>query len=133
MDRKRDRTGRKFPERQLFNDVPLVLTSITEKERSFIRQWCAARHLGEHYIVVATTYWLRCKSHAYPSLLMFPEAKKVYMILCIHLSLKHMGYEEIHKCNFLADLKEVYACIKPVTHQQMEWELFRYLNFDMGV
>ena len=133
MHRKRTRTKRKLPERQLFNDLPLLLSSITDTERSFIRQWCAARHLQEHYIVVATTYWLRCKSHAYTSSLMFPEAKKVYMILCIHLSLKHLGYEEIHKCNFLADLKEVYAWMKPEKHQEMEWELFRYLNFDMGV
>lgn len=119
--------------RKLYDDLPLVLTRVTEEERFFLREWCETRNLGENYVVVATTYWLRCKSHAYTSFLKFVEAKEIYLVLCIHLTLKHLGYEEVHKCNFLADLKETYPSIKPSTHREMEWELFRYLNFDLGI
>ena len=131
MTKKRSRRN-DTPERQLFQETPLHLVSITEEERFFLREWCQARNLGENYIVVATTYWLRCKSHAYASFLMFVEAKRIYMVLCVHLALKHLGYDELHACDFLADLREIYPSLKPEQHRAMEWELFRYLNFDMG-
>lgn len=134
MRRKRNREQvERLPERQLFQNVPLQLVNITEEERFFLREWCQARNLDETHIVMATTYWLRCKGHAYPSLLMFVEAKSMYMILCVHLALKHLGYDETHKCDFLADLKQVYSSTTPAQHRSMEWELFRYLNFDMGL
>lgn len=123
----------KLPDRQLFDDLPLLVSSITAEERLFLREWCQARSVGDNYVVVATTFWLRCKSHTYASSLMFAEAKKVYMILCIHLTLKHLGYEEVHKCNFFADLKEVYPSMTAHMHQDMEWEVFRCLNFDLGI
>lgn len=122
-----------LPARLLYRDLPLVLTSVTEEERFFLRDWCQTRNLTENYIVVATTYWLRCKGHAYASFLKFAEAKDLYLVLCIHLTLKHLGYEELHRCNFLADLKELYPSINPREHREMEWEVFRFLNFDLGI
>lgn len=118
-------------DRQLYSDLPLMLTSITDEERIFIKEWCTARNLGENYIVVATTYWLRCKSHLFASFLRFSEAKNLYMILCVHLALKYLGYEEVFKCNFYSDLGEVCPSITVNRHQAMEWELFRTLNFDL--
>lgn len=132
MQRPRDRQPKKLPDRQLYNDVPLLVTRVTDEERLFLKEWCEKRHLGSNYILVSTTYWLRSKSHTYASSLMFPEAKRLYMILCIHLTLKHLGYEEIHKCNFMFDLLEVYPSITSEKHREMEWELFRHLNFDLG-
>lgn len=129
MDTKR----RTFPTRLLYKDLPLALTCVTEEERFFLRDWCQTRNLSENYIVVATTYWLRCKGHAYTSFFKFAEAKDVYLVLCIHLTLKHLGYEELYKCNFFADLRELYPRMKPREHREMEWELFRYLNFDLGI
>lgn len=122
-----------FPKIKLYDDLPVVISNDTNDERAFIREWCEVRQLEESHIVVSTTYWLRCKSHIYTSFLMFPEAKDLYIILCVHLALKHLGYDEVHKCNFLLDLVEVYPSMNEGKHQEMEWELFRTLNFDMGI
>jgi len=81
--------------------------------------------------MTSNTYWLRCKSHLYASFLRFSEAKNLYMILCVHLALKYLGYEEVFRCNFYADLGEVCPSITVNRHQAMEWELFRTLNFDL--
>lgn len=118
--------------RQLYQDLPVVISKVSNDERAFIREWCDTRQLEQNYIVVSTTYWLRCKSYVYASSLMYPECKTLYMVLCIHLALKHLGYDEVRKCHFMTDLVEIYPSMNARTHQQMEWELFRALNFDMG-
>jgi len=59
------------------------------------------------------------------------DRQHLYMILCVHLALKYLGYEEVFRCNFYADLGEVCPSITVNRHQAMEWELFRTLNFDL--
>ncbi|CAN0525235.1 unnamed protein product [Scytosiphon promiscuus] len=56
--------------------------------------------------------------------------KTLYMILCIHLSLKWLG-DEYQRCRFINDLREFYPSMNAEKHQRMEMELLWALNWEM--
>ena len=121
----------KLPEQQLYKDNGIHLSIISECERKFIREWCHFRHIEESFIIVALTYWMRCKSNIAVNFLRFPESKVQYMVLCIHVSLKFGGYCEMYKCNFIKDLNDYYKHITPSKHQSMEMDILRSLNWEL--
>ena len=116
----------------LYTDNEQLLSSVTDKERDFFWGWCRERHLDSVYIVSALVLWIRSKRIISIDFLLRDCNKELYMILCIHLSLKWNGYDEIHKCNFLYDLERVYPSIKACEHCDMEFRLLCALNWELG-
>lgn len=56
--------------------------------------------------------------------------KELYMIVCIHIALKWLGYDEVLKCNFVKDLREIAPTTKEV-HQEMEFLILSELGWDL--
>ena len=71
---------------------------------------------------------MRVRSKIWTQFLVHP--KEFYMIVCIHVALKWLGYDEILKCDFVKDLRE----IAPVTmdvHQEIEFMVLSELGWDL--
>lgn len=124
----------KIPPVQLYRQSNVNLSKIPDKEREFFWDWCGKRHLEDIFAVVGLTYWVRARAEVAINFLVRQENKKLYMILCIHLALKWLGYDEEKKCNFFSDLVEEDKSeyLRPEIHQRMEIDLLRALNWDMS-
>ncbi|CAM9103997.1 unnamed protein product [Ectocarpus sp. 12 AP-2014] len=105
-----------------------VASAVTDEERAFFFEWTAKRHIPKEYVVLALTYWMRVRSRLWTHFLLHP--KEVYMILCVHIALKWLGYDEVLKCNFIQDLREV-ASITMDTHQRIEYLVLSELGWDL--
>lgn len=79
-------------------------------------------------MVLAIIYWMRVRSNIWTSFLERP--KQFYMIVCIHIALKWLGYDEVLKCNFIKDLREVGPITKE-THQSIEVMILSELRWDL--
>lgn len=114
----------------MFQTSKVHVSSISDNERLFFYHWTGSRHLEHKYMLLAMTYWMRIKGPLGTFWLV--NHKEHYMIICIHLALKWLAYEEENdkKCNFLQDLKQV-AHIKPEDHQTMELEILKALNWEL--
>ncbi len=114
----------------MFQKSHIHLSSISEQERLFFYHWTGSRYLDTKYMLLAMTYWMRIKGPMGTFLMI--GHKEHYMILCIHLALKWLAYEEENdkKCNFLADLKQV-APLRPEEHQSMELEILKNLSWEL--
>jgi hypothetical protein len=106
------------------------ISSISEQERLFFYHWTGSRHLEQKYMLLAMTYWMRIKSPLGTFFLV--NHKEHYMIICIHLAIKWLAYEEENdkKCNYLEDLKQV-APLRSSDHQNMELEILKSLNWEL--
>lgn len=107
------------------------VSRVSDSEREFIRNWCEVRHIDDVFSTLALTYWVRTKARVAVCFILCDANKTLYMILCIHLSLKWLGYDECFKCNFFKDLIDVYPSLKPDKHRLMEVELLEALNWEM--
>lgn len=121
----------RIPDVKFYNKKEIALSKISEVEREFIWNWCQKRNLDDVFPVVALTYWTRAKAEVAVDFLLKPENKDLYMVLCIHISLKWLGYDEEYKCDFFKDLVEVDQHLKPDIHRQMEIDLLKALNWEM--
>lgn len=108
--------------------VEVVASAVTDEERAFFFEWGTKRKLEKQYVVLAIIYWMRVRSKIWTSFLERP--KQIYMIVCIHIALKWLGYDEVLKCNFIKDLREV----GPITmemHQSIEVMILSELCWDL--
>ena len=115
-------------------ETDIGLSKVSDIEREFFWSWCRTRHLDDVFAVVALTYWIRAKAEVAVNFLFNPDNKTLYMVLCIHLALKWLGYDEEKHCNFFKDLADVVdgkGYLKPEVHQQMEVDLLKALNWEM--
>ncbi len=108
-----------------------VLSSVTNDERDFFWGWCRERYIDDAYIVNAILIWIRSKSKLSVYFLLRDFNKELYMKLCIHLSLKWNCYDEVHKCDFLYDLRCTYDGITPKEHWEMEFEILSILEWNI--
>ena len=108
--------------------VEVVASAVTDEERAFFFEWGAKRNLEKQYVVLAIIYWMRVRSKIWTSFLERP--KQFYMIVCIHIALKWLGYDEVLKCNFIKDLREV-GPITMETHQSLEVMILSELHWDL--
>jgi len=108
------------------------VSSITSHERDFIRNWCTTRNVDHSYAIRALLYWLRVKSHISVFFLLKKNNRELYMVICIHLSMKWQGYDEMFKCTFIKDLREIDIEISPVSQQDMEFQVLKNLNWNLG-
>jgi len=108
--------------------VEAVASAITDEERAFFFEWATKRNLEKQHVVLAITYWMRVRSKIWTCFLERP--KQFYMIVCIHVALKWLGYDEVLKCNFIKDLREV-GPITMETHQRIEFMILRELHWDL--
>lgn len=108
-----------------------TLSNVPETEREFIWEWCESRNLDDIFAVVALTYWVRARAEVAVDFLLEENNKRLYMVLCIHVALKWLGYDEQYKCDFFADLVCVHKAIKAQQHQRMEIDLLKALNWEM--
>lgn len=104
---------------------------ITEQERDFIRSWCAMRHIDDVYMIRSLLYWIRIRDNILYSLILNNRNREIYMILCIHTSLKFDGYDELFACNFIRDLREIIPDISPTKHFEMEFEVLTHLKWKL--
>ena len=118
-------------ERKLYKKSPGVLSSTSEFERDFVWGWCGSRFLDDIFPVVALTYWIRCKADVAVNFLLNEKNRELYMVICIHVAMKWLGYDEDHKCDFRKDLLDVYGEVKPEAHRRMEIEILEALNWEM--
>jgi hypothetical protein len=81
-------------------------------------------------MLLAMTYWMRIKGPLGTFFLV--NHKEHYMIICIHLAIKWLAYEEENdkKCNYLEDLNQV-APLRSTDHQNMELEVLKNLNWEL--
>jgi len=119
-------------ENKLYSDSKSKLTGITTDERDYIRGWCSRRYVEDSYAVRAIIFWMRVKSSLSVFFMLKPTNKMIYMILCIHISMKWQGYTETHKCDFLGDLKKVDPELSTCNHQEMEYHVITNLNWEFG-
>lgn len=128
---------KRYPEATLYRksgeEEENSLSTISEVEREFIWNWCENRHLDDVFAVVAMTYWVRARADVAINFLFNDNNKRVYMVLCIHLALKWLGYDEENKCDFFKDLVELVGkhFLRPVEHQRMEVDLLKALKWEM--
>lgn len=108
-----------------------TLSNVPETERDFVWEWCQSRNLDDIFAVVALTYWVRARAEVAVDFPLEADNKRLYMVLCIHVALKWLGYDEEHKCNFFADLVGVHKEIKAEQHQKMEIDLLKALGWEM--
>ncbi|CAM9092365.1 unnamed protein product [Ectocarpus sp. 12 AP-2014] len=109
--------------------VPTVgASAVTDEERAFFLEWATKRHIEKQFVVLALTYWMRVRSKIWTCFLIRP--KQLYMIACIHIALKWLGYDEILKCNFIKDLREVEPLTKEA-HQEIEFLILGELGWDL--
>lgn len=106
----------------------MVASAVTDKERNFFLEWATKRNLEKQYVVLALTYWMRVRSKIWTCFLERP--KQLYMIACIHVALKWLGYDEVLKCNFIKDLREA-AHVTVETHQDIEYLVLSELGWDL--
>lgn len=106
---------------------------VTELERDFIRSWCSKRHLDDVYAIRALMYWIRTKNKISYSWILREENKYLYMVLCIHISLKYDGYDELYSCNFFKDLLEIYPSLDKSCYFTMEYEILSHLRWNLGL
>ena len=108
------------------SDKVVTASYISEPERNFFRDWTFSRHIGEQYLVLALSYWTRVKASLGTFFII--RKKELYMISCIHLSLKWLGYDEEYKCNFIADYRQVSNITKD-EHKEIELHVLKELNW----
>ena len=120
-----------IPEVKFYKDRVNTLSTIPEVEREFFWNWCEIRHLDGVFPVVALTYWVRARSDVAVNFLLDDSNKSLYMVLCIQIALKWLGYDEDHKCEFFKDLVELNPSIQPYEHRRMEYHLLVALNWIM--
>lgn len=113
---------------KLHKSSPVELKEITENEREFFWKWSIERHLEEAYTLLALTYWMRVKSKLGTFFLI--HKKEFYMVLCLHLSLKWLCYDEAYKCCFITDLKMV-GDVSRDNHQEMELQILEGLGWEL--
>lgn len=118
-------------EKTFMENKDLVLSKIPEVEREYIWDWCKSRHLDDIFPVVALTYWTRARVHIAIEFLVKPGMKDIYMVICIHIGLKWLGYDEAHRCNFFKDLTDINEHLHPETHRKMEMDLLKALDWLM--
>lgn len=104
------------------------VSAILDDEWRFFYEWAAKRNLGNMYLVLALTYWMRVKSRVWTCFLHHP--KEFYMIACFHVALKWLGYDEVLKCDFLRDFREVSPVDKRL-HQKIEFLVLSELDWDL--
>lgn len=121
----------KLPAQTLYNRRKIELCKITDDERIFIRRWCAERNLEDLYPIQALTYWTRVKTSLLVSFILREQNRRLYMVICIHLALKWHGYDEMFKCNFYRDMKEVYPSLMCTEYHDMEIEVLRELQWEL--
>ncbi|CAN0192329.1 unnamed protein product, partial [Laminaria digitata] len=87
---------------------------------------------------LAIVYWIRIKNSACIRFFFITRCKQrtIYfvlrMILCIHLSLKWHGYDEMYNCEFLYDLKSVFPDMNAKEHCcKMEVEILNSLDWKL--
>ncbi len=100
-----------------------------DDERAFFLEWTRTRNLDKVYVVLPLTYWMRVKSKIWTCFLQRP--KQIYMIICIHIALKWLGYDETLKCDFIKDLRDVSASITMETHQEAEFLVLSELGWEL--
>lgn len=124
-------TSNSFPEIDFYKKKDATLSAIPDSEREFMWCWCRTRHLDDVYAVVTLTFWVRTRSHVAVFFILDSHHKNTYMVLCIHLALKWLGYDEDHSCNFFKDLVDEKPELKPEHHRRMEMELLKALQWEM--
>ena len=117
---------------KLYTDSEKLLSRVTDEERDFFWGWCRERYIDDIFIVHSLLLWVRSKRTISVEFLLRDCNKELFMKLCIHLSLKWNGYDEIHKCNFINDLKETYPSVSASEHCRMEFHLLSALNLDLN-
>lgn len=112
------------------NHVQVTASAVTDEERAFFLEWVTKRNLEQAYFVLALTYWMRVKSSIWAYMFLNEHPKEFYMIVCMHIALKWLGYDEVLKCNFVEDLREV-AAVTMDTHQKIEFLVLSELGWDL--
>lgn len=113
----------------LYQDpVDFVVSAVTDEERAFFFEWATKRNLEKQYVVLALTYWMRVRSKIWTCFLL--HKKEFYMVVCIHISLKWLGYDEVLKCDFVKDLREIDS-ITMELHQEIEMMILGELRWNL--
>lgn len=134
--RRKSTSWRKTPECEkcinhtfkLYEENKSYLSRISDEERAFFHHWVRKRNLEDEYLILSLTYWMRVKAGL--ATLFLVRDKRIYMILCIHIALKWLGYDEVYKCNFIEDIREVYR-INPQEHSELEMDVLRELSWEL--
>ncbi|CBN80382.1 EsV-1-79 [Ectocarpus siliculosus] len=108
--------------------VEIAASPVTDEERAYFLEWVTKRNLSKQYFVLALTYWMRVRSKIWANMLVKEHRKELYMIVCIHIALKWLGYDEVLSCNFVQDLREVAAVTMDV-HQEIEFLVLSELGW----
>ena len=122
----------KLPQHTLYVAKQPELCRLTDYERTFIREWCEKRYLDDLYAVQALIYWTRVKAAFLVSFLIREKNHELYMLICTHLALKWHGYDEVFKCDFFRDAKEICGSLGCTEHQQMEIDVLRELQWELS-
>ena len=103
-------------------------SAVTDEERDFFLEWGVKRNLEKQYVVLALTYWMRVRSRIWPCF--YERSKQFYMVACLHVALKWLGYDEVLKCSFIRDLREI-GTITMDEHQSIEFLILTELGWDL--
>ncbi|AAR26887.1 FirrV-1-B12 precursor [Feldmannia irregularis virus a] len=112
------------------------MSAVTPEERNFFWTWTRTRYLEDVYTVLALTIWIRAKRYVIELRRVHAVPREVCMIICIHISMKYLGYDELFACRFRDDLLPYYCTMTAKMHEQLEYKILRALDWtieDLGV
>ncbi|ACH46772.1 unknown [Feldmannia species virus] len=107
----------------------MKLLPIKHDEKDFVWTWCRERHLDDVYTVLALTIWIRVKPGITVFFLLDDRRKATYMVACVHIALKYLGYDELAKCDFLRDIRQVDPGASTEYHQNIEIQILEILDW----
>lgn len=113
---------------KLYEKKEINLSKIPDDERKFFREWVADRHIEDQYLLLSLSYWMRVRAELATMFLV--RDKRLYMVACIQTALKWLGYDEVYKCNFINDLRDI-QCITHEDHVDLEFEILRGLSWEL--
>lgn len=104
---------------------------ILPSEREFVWTWTRTRFLDDTFAVLASTIWIRIKDQValFSFSIRSDSKKEVYLIVCIHIAMKYLGYDELFRCNFVQDFVQVSVPMDAETHQRLEFEVLHALGW----
>lgn len=101
---------------------------IPPNDRKFFVDWMSSRNLDKQYLLLAMTYWMRIRLDL--GVFLVVKKRELYMIACVHTSLKWLGYDEEYRCRFIDDYRQFHP-ITPKEHREIEFQVLEALGWEL--
>jgi hypothetical protein len=109
-------------------NIPVAVSVIPTEDREWFTEWGEERFIEDVFVAQALCYWVRTRQMAVEEREM---PMGVYKVLCMHIAMKWLGYDEIYDINFLRDLRSEMGDITSTEHLETEIKILRFLQWKL--